>query len=372
MKKKIVSILIILILLIYLFNTFTSSTQAVSIASVSQEKVGYGKDFYVILNLSAISFNKFKVEITNNEEMISKETTATIQNLSSSKVATTFVVDKSQVNLDKMGIVFISPEKETQIVFNIKITNLDVTQDTLKAQLTEIQNQITILNNTIKSLNDILEKEEDKTSDIYLETLNTKEEAEKSLSEKQSEKDKINNKLNSYAEETLSSQVSVQITKNVDTKQTDIDFNKDSNKTDENFTKDDIDMMKDKMKEMDKMNDEINLKMSNLESNLKQANDTISSLSQGTTYQGSSNNYLSNLSVKGYELDNTFDKTINDYFINVAKDVKSVNVTANAEDSSAIVTVVGNTDLKEGQNKIIVNITAEDASIRTYRIYVTK
>ena len=75
----------------------------------------------------------------------------------------------------------------------------------------------------------------------------------------------------------------------------------------------DMDMMKDKMKLMEENEMDMKSKMSNLQVSLKDASDKITSLSQGTTYQGSNNNYLSSLSVSGYELNNSFDKTTNDY-----------------------------------------------------------
>ena len=96
-------------------------------------------------------------------------------------------------------------------------------------------------------------------------------------------------------------------------------------------------------------------------------------MSQDTTYQGSSNNYLSNLKVTGYDdVENNFKKTTSDYFITVDENTTSVSVTATAEDSSAIVTVYGNTNLQQGKNKVIISVTAEDGSVRNYRIYITK
>ena len=90
------------------------------------------------------------------------------------------------------------------------------------------------------------------------------------------------------------------------------------------------------------------------------------------TYKGESNNYLSKLKISGYDINPKFDKTNNTYFITINKDVEELSITAKAEVSSATVTVYGNTNLKSGTNKILINVTAENGDVKTYRIYVTK
>lgn len=89
-------------------------------------------------------------------------------------------------------------------------------------------------------------------------------------------------------------------------------------------------------------------------------------------YNGSNNNYLSNLSVKGYKLDKEFCKDNNTYFVNVDDDVSSINISAKKEDTTATICIYGNENLKEGINKILINVTAENGNVRTYRIYITK
>lgn len=90
------------------------------------------------------------------------------------------------------------------------------------------------------------------------------------------------------------------------------------------------------------------------------------------TYKGESNNYLSKLKISGYDISPKFDKTNNTYFITIDKGVEKIDITAKAEVSSATVTVYGNTNLKSGTNKILINVTAENGDVKTYRIYVTK
>jgi len=90
------------------------------------------------------------------------------------------------------------------------------------------------------------------------------------------------------------------------------------------------------------------------------------------TYKGSRNNYLTNIVVNGYELEPSFNKTNNTYFITVSNDVTSIDVSGIKEDSTASVTVSGNTNLKEGLNKVLISVTAQNGDMRYYRVYVTK
>jgi len=84
----------------------------------------------------------------------------------------------------------------------------------------------------------------------------------------------------------------------------------------------------------------------------------------------SSNNYLSSLTVEGYDID--FDKNTYVYNIKVGSDVTSLDLTAFAEDSSATVVIIGNENFVEGNNVVTIIVTAEDGSSRTYTINVEK
>lgn len=88
------------------------------------------------------------------------------------------------------------------------------------------------------------------------------------------------------------------------------------------------------------------------------------------TYYYSSNNYLKSLEVEGYELE--FDKNTNEYKITVKNDVTSLDIRALAEHSGARVEITGNEGFEEGENTVIVTVTAENGSIREYKIIVNK
>lgn len=99
-------------------------------------------------------------------------------------------------------------------------------------------------------------------------------------------------------------------------------------------------------------------------------NSNTSSVS--TKYKGSSNNYLSNITVKGYKLNKTFTKERLTYFVTVPNNIKSVNISTSKESSSASVNISGNTNLSVGLNKVLIKVTAEDGRVKNYRIYVTR
>ena len=96
------------------------------------------------------------------------------------------------------------------------------------------------------------------------------------------------------------------------------------------------------------------------------------SIQETVTYNGSDNNYLSELCINGYTLNKEFSKDNSTYFVTVENDVSFLDITEMAENSSSIVCVYGNESLSEGTNKILISVTAENGNVRNYRIYVTK
>ncbi len=104
------------------------------------------------------------------------------------------------------------------------------------------------------------------------------------------------------------------------------------------------------------------------------------STEQPTTYhqetytyeQKSDNNYLRFLEIKNVDIEPEFDKKTTEYYVVVDLSVDELEITATAEDSNATVKISGNTQLEEGENTIIIVVTAEDSTERTYKIIVTK
>lgn len=353
-----------------------ANTPSSKIVYLSSQTVNTKTEFYLVLNLSNITYTKFKVDITNNNSLSIDDVTENVSNLSTNNVATSFVVDKNQVTLEKLGVVYTSPEKETVVNLSVKITNLDETKEEIQADISEVELNISGLEDTLKSLNEILNGIEDTESDLYASTQSSIKEATDAITAKEQEKANLQEKLNNFSEGT-SEEASINV---IEEKQ---EENLPSVGDKENFPNmDDMEnpwgdkdsmMSKEKEKEMNASMKKMMEQMSGLELDLQNANDRITSLTQGETYKGSQNNYLKTLSITGVEFKNEFKKTTADYFARLDDDdLEKVTVNAVAEDSSAIVTIYGNTNLKDGKNKIIINVTADNGDVRTYRIYLTK
>lgn len=134
-------------------------------------------------------------------------------------------------------------------------------------------------------------------------------------------------------------------------------------------------------KESSKSSDTINTESNKETENSKSSSSSQSSGSGKTSskssestvsYKGSDNNYLSNIIVDGYELNKTFSKENETYFVKVAEEIQKIDIDTTVEDDSAKISIYGNEELKTGTNKVLINVTAENGNVRTYRIYVTK
>lgn len=86
----------------------------------------------------------------------------------------------------------------------------------------------------------------------------------------------------------------------------------------------------------------------------------------------SNNNNLNSLSISNVTLNPAFNSNITEYNSTVENLVSSVTVTAAVSDSKAKVSGTGNVNLNVGENTIKVNVTAEDGSIKTYTVKITR
>ena len=110
----------------------------------------------------------------------------------------------------------------------------------------------------------------------------------------------------------------------------------------------------------------------------KQISYTSNSMSLGNiptqtetaVYNGSNNNYLSSLEIEGENLNRTFNKENTTYFVKTT-DKDELDIEATSEDDSAKICITGNENLKKGDNKILISVTAENGDVRNYRIFVT-
>lgn len=129
-------------------------------------------------------------------------------------------------------------------------------------------------------------------------------------------------------------------------------------------------------------NDNLNIDKNNNNSNNntndnEQKKDTIptqknDNKNNNNTIQKSNEAGLKELKLDQDGLTPEFDKNITEYYLVVDLTVKQIKITANTVDTKAKVTVLGNKNLKEGQNTITIKVKAEDGTEKKYYIYVTK
>ena len=87
-------------------------------------------------------------------------------------------------------------------------------------------------------------------------------------------------------------------------------------------------------------------------------------------YKGSSDNYLKELSVSGYEFSQTFHKTRTIYFVDLDESVSSLDVHAVPCDKAAKVDIAGNSNISGNLSKIVIDVRAVNGEKRRYTIYV--
>lgn len=82
----------------------------------------------------------------------------------------------------------------------------------------------------------------------------------------------------------------------------------------------------------------------------------------------STDNNLSNLGIEGYTLTPEFNKDVLEYSTIIAPDTTSVNVIATPNHGGATVTGSGVREVTDGDNRIEINVTAENGTSKTYVI----
>ena len=79
---------------------------------------------------------------------------------------------------------------------------------------------------------------------------------------------------------------------------------------------------------------------------------------------------LENLAVEYFDLIPEFNKNITNYYVEVANEADKLNILAVSSDESAKVEISGNENLKIGDNKIIVSVTAKNG-VTTKQYYIS-
>lgn len=85
----------------------------------------------------------------------------------------------------------------------------------------------------------------------------------------------------------------------------------------------------------------------------------------------SSNNYLKSLYIENATLEPEFNRQYVDYKVTLQdKNVKKINIIAEAEDENATINGIGEIELKDGSNQIPVEVRAENGRLQIYNLYI--
>ena len=80
--------------------------------------------------------------------------------------------------------------------------------------------------------------------------------------------------------------------------------------------------------------------------------------------------YLKELKVEGYDI--KFKPSETYYIIETKEDINELEVSAEAYDEKATVEITGNDNLKENNNKVVINVTSKSGTKNPYVIQVKK
>ena len=83
--------------------------------------------------------------------------------------------------------------------------------------------------------------------------------------------------------------------------------------------------------------------------------------------------YLKSMRVNKEGIVPYFNKEINEYYLTIGTDISNLEISAESENTDNRIDIKGNTNLKEGMNKITIEVLSKDESQKNiYYIYVTK
>lgn len=327
------NISLIFILFIILANN-SFATEDNQICQIEEEKVYVKENFTLAIDLEKINFDSFKITIQSNTdiEVVENDSNTEIDK-NDNKI--TIDIENKEEFTSKVKLVYTAPDSAQTI--KLKIT-IDSKEDT------ELENNIledSEIKQIIEEINVEVEEKDTAVND-----------SEQNKDEEDENKENMGNLENTDEK-----------------KEDDIETNKQEQNRNENAFSNEVDNIggekSNNLGIQAKMQEVINVSSKQVVSNNRTSASTIES------YKGDRNNYLLSLSIDGVDFKNEFKKTTQTYFAKV-EDISSVNVNATPEDDNAVVTIYGNEELESEMNKILVQVTAENGDIRSYRIFIEK
>lgn len=299
---------------------------------ISKLEVSKSEKVEMTLKLDTIKYNDFIFELKSNEVIKDVKITES-ENLTAEKNDNEIVmeINKEKTNVKTISLYYEIPESK-KVGDIIKFV----------ATITKIENEVQT-------------EETEKEEDVIIENTDKEEKNEEQTIQKQVET------------QTIEFEVKIIEEKIEDGKQEEqrpnIENNKPQTTDSQSFDKNNMQAITNKKETIQN----ININYSNM-----QYSGMSSSGVQQVTYNGSDNNYLSELSIEGYSLNKDFSKENSTYFVTVGNEVETLKLSAVVEDDTADLCIYGNENLKSSTNKILISITAENGNVRNYRIYVTK
>lgn len=337
MRKKLISLLVVFIIICMCVgfqfayaDTMSNRVAKATILSSTNLGILKGDCFDLSIDLTKITFENFKIELSSNIDLgnPSIDAAESLQtDLDDANNLFEICASKSDLYLDKLTMLYTLPESLNvgdSVQFVLKASSTDVGEN---ADDTVIEDSITLM---------VVEKisNGDNNTSGNGQDNNAPNDQNNNNSENDSNKPSDNNFLNQSSTSTgLNNMQSFSV-----------DLGNSSGSSSSKST----------------------TQVSGMSTS-----SALSGNSQTVTYDGSDNNYLSSLDVEGFSFENDFSKTTSTYFITVSEDTSLLNINASVEDSSATVCVYGDTDLSSGVNKVLVSVTAENGSVRTYRIFAS-
>lgn len=375
MKRNVkigIAILLLLILCISQFSVVIAVTDT-EFFKTNKEEISKEETLEMILDISKVKYDKFDFTLTSNLDMNNISISEDIK-LDNYNNEIAISIDKSKVKLDKISFYYQIPESArvgTKIELIAKIFAEKELKQEMKPEnnnaLPENENGQMAKNETLTSSNseesnqkqdDILSSE-NINSDPGYEEVESKEISIKIVEAKKYENSKTENtekpNQNQKPEENDNINAIPSIEQNANT-----------------INKQDISSGSAQGTSFNKPNSS-NMQNTNISYSGNSMN--FSSMSTSTPvetakYNGSNNNYLANLEIEGETLNTGFNKENTTYFIETSGK-SELNVNVELDDSTAKAQVTGNTDLKTGENKILISVTAKNGDVRYYRVFVT-
>lgn len=351
--KIITSITIILIMLsIQVSYAIVGSNNNNAFLTVNTEEIEQKETLKIALDLNKIENDKFKIVLNTN---IDNDQILTDDNITMKEESDAVVIeiDKTKLNLETIEMSYVVPEEteiNSKIQLSVKVTAEEEVEQQDDEGNTNLVKQEKVVLEESKNIS-IIEKNDNTNTDNQKQdqSVDTSKDNEKQDKNIDTSKEQNNNKEKNQEDGNKQQGENSKDTTNKTSNSQNNKSMASTNKSTNDNQKNDI---------------SVNSISKNSNSSGAQSNKNVES----AIYNGSNNNYLKNLSVKGVELNTSFNKENTTYFIKVT-DTSNLKITATAEDSMAKVVVTGNDSIKEGTNKILIAVTAENGDIRYYRIF---